>query len=97
MMNSIADTVTVTILDREFKIKCPKDKIAELKKAATYLNDKMKEVHHGNKLITIDRVAVTAALNIAHELIIAKQQSQLDDRSLSSRLDKLRQTLANAK
>ncbi|MEI8054674.1 MAG: cell division protein ZapA [bacterium] len=97
MMNSVTDTVTVNILGREFKIKCPKDKVAELKKAASYLNDKMQEVHHGNKLITIDRVAVTAALNIAHELILTKQQSQLDDRNLSIRLNKLRQTLANAK
>ncbi|CAL7959492.1 cell division protein ZapA [Gammaproteobacteria bacterium] len=71
MINSITDTVTVNILDREFKIRCPKDKVTELKKAAVYLNDKMQEVHHGNKLITIDRVAVTAALNIAHELILA--------------------------
>jgi len=97
MTNSVTDTVTVNILDREFKVKCPKDKVDELKKAAIYLNDKMQEVHRGNKLITIDRVAVTAALNIAHELILAKQQSQLDNCDLNSRLNKLRQTLVNAK
>ena len=91
-MTNSTDTVTVNILDREFKIKCPEDKVAELKKAASYLNSKMQEVHHGNKLITIDRVAITAALNIAHELILAKQQSQ-SDHDLDNRLNKLRQTL----
>lgn len=97
MINSTTDTVTVSILGREFKIKCPKDKIAELKKAATYLDSKMQEVHHGNKLITIDRVAITAALNIANELILTKQQVQLDTCDFNNRLSKMHQTLANAK
>jgi cell division protein ZapA len=94
-----ADTVIINILGREFKIKCPKDKVAELKEAANYLNEKMQEIHHGDKLITIDRVAVTAALNIAHELILAKQQSQSNIYGLDKRLlnikNKLRQTLVS--
>lgn len=103
MPNSVAtpetDTVIINILGREFKIKCPKDKVTELKKAANYLNEKMQEIHHGDKLITIDRVAVTAALNIAHELILAKQQPQSDIYNLDKRLlnikNKLRQTLVS--
>jgi cell division protein ZapA len=97
MITSAAETVIINILDREFKIKCPTDKVAELKKAASYLSDKMQEVRHGNKFITIDRVAVIAALNIAHELILEKQQSQLYNCDLNIRLNKLRQALAEAK
>lgn len=81
MQKSLNDTVIISVMDRELKIKCPHDKIAELKQAAAYLDNKMREVHHGNNLITIDRVAITAALNITHELILTKQQSQssIDD------------------
>lgn len=102
MSNTITDTVTINIMDREFKIKCPKDKITELQEAATYLDNKMRDIHNGNKTITIDRIAVTAALNIAHELVLAKQVNQVNLDSgglINERLlnlnNKLRQTLEN--
>ncbi len=74
MPNAEVGIVVVNISGREFKIKCPADKVAELQKAAKYLNDKMQDVHRGDKFITIDRVAITAALNIAHELILERQR-----------------------
>jgi len=37
MPNSELDIAAVNIMGREFKIKCPKDKTAELQKAAAYL------------------------------------------------------------
>lgn len=73
MSNPEIEVVTVNIMGREFKIKCPFDKTKELQKAASYLNSKMEEVKHGDRSIAIDRVAIAAALNIAHELIIEKQ------------------------
>ena len=90
MQNPVTNTVTISILDREFKIKCPKDKTAELKKAADYLDNKIKEVHRGNRLATFDRVAITAALNIAHELI-------LTDKCLLNLKNKIHQTSAKTK
>lgn len=76
MPNTGIDITLVNIMGREFKIKCPQDKVAELQKAAKYLNSKMQEVQHGDRSITIDRVAITAALNIAHELILEKSHLQ---------------------
>lgn len=101
MQNSVTDTVTISVLDREFKIKCPQNKTSELKKAAAYLDNKMREVHHGNKLITIDRIAITAALNITHELIQTEQLSQSNICDIKNRLlnlkHKIHQTLVNTK
>ncbi len=103
MASTEADVVAVNIFEREFKIKCPKDKVMELQQAAKYLNEKMQEVSHGDEFITIDRVAITAALNIAHELILAKHSS-LNPVSNSDMLgeqllrlnEKVDQALANA-
>jgi cell division protein ZapA len=83
-------------MDREFNIKCPKDKIDELQEAAAYLDNKMRETHSGNKLIPIDRVAITAALNIVHELTLEKQQSQSHVGNLSERLLNLKNKLCQA-
>ncbi|EKE01016.1 MAG: hypothetical protein ACD_21C00242G0004 [uncultured bacterium] len=100
MPDSIADTVAIHIMDREFRIKCPKNNIAELQEAAAYLDSKMRETYQGNRLIPIDRVAITAALNVVHELIREKQQSQSHICDLNKRLlnlkNKLCQTLAKS-
>lgn len=93
MPNSEIDIAVINIMGREFKIKCPKNKIAELQKAAEYLNSKMLEVQHGERSISIDRIAITAALNIAHELISTQQHSQFH----SDNLDELNQQLTGLK
>lgn len=93
------DVINVKIMDREFKIKCPKNKIIELQEASSYLNDKMRDISNGDKFITIDRIAVAAALNIAHELILEKRQNQSQISELNKRVfdlkNKLCQTLEN--
>ena len=97
MPNSEINIAVVNIMGREFKIKCPKDKTAELQKAAAYLNDKMQEVQRGDKFITIDRIAITAALNIAHELILEKQHLRThtaDLKELNKRLLNLKHKLS---
>jgi cell division protein ZapA len=96
MQDQVTNTITIHIMDRELKIKCPKDKTSELQEAATYLDNKMREIHQGNKLITIDRVAITAALNITNELILTKQQSQLIIRDLNQRLTNIKNKLSTA-
>ncbi len=93
MPNSEVDVVAISVVGREFKIKCPKDKISELKEAADYLNDKMREVQHSDKPASIDRVAITAALNISHELMLEKQSSEENSNSL----DKLGKKLFDLK
>ena len=75
-MSQEIDIVAINVMGREFKIKCPKDKTSELQGASDYLNEKMQEVKHGDNHISIDRVAITAALNIAHELILEKQKAE---------------------
>lgn len=90
------DLVVVNISGREFKIKCPKDKTADLQKAVNYLHEKMQEAQHGDRFITIDRVAITAALNIAHELLLERQHLQAhssDLHGLNRRLSSLQQKL----
>ena len=93
------DIAKISIMGREFKIKCPKDKVSELQKAASYLEGKMAEVKQGNNLITIDRVAITAALNIAHELMLEKEHSEVQSDSFNKsdeRFSNLKQKLDQA-
>ncbi len=61
--------VTIQILDKEYRVSCSDDEREALLESARYLNHKMKEVRDTGKVIGMDRIAIMAALNIAHELL----------------------------
>jgi cell division protein ZapA len=61
--------VSVTVLDKEFRIACPPHERDALIRAARHLDAKMREIRHTGKVIGNDRVAVMAAINLAHELL----------------------------
>lgn len=89
--------VTVFILDKEFRVACPEDERAALAESARYLDRKMREIRDSGKVVGADRIAVMAALNIAHELL--QQQGQRDEyaHSMQARVrllqDKIEETL----
>lgn len=61
--------IEVTILERSFRIACSDEEEDGLLRAVEYLDAKMREVQDGGKVVGFERVAVIAALNIAHELL----------------------------
>ena len=79
-----AKTLTVQILDKDYCIACPADERANLENAARYLDGKMREIRSGGKVIGADRVAVMAALNIAHEHL-SKKHSTTEIPALSAK------------
>ncbi len=77
-----AKTVTINILDKEYHLTCPEDKRLELQEAANYLNKVMREIRTSGKAIGVERIAVTAALNIAYELLEYKHKATESQQSL---------------
>jgi cell division protein ZapA len=84
------NTLNVQILDKEYCIACPSDERNNLESAARYLDGKMREIRSSGKVIGADRVAVMAALNIAHDLL--HKQQHLDQQAGASR-DQVRSLL----
>lgn len=70
--------IDVHILDREFRVACPPDKHAELLDAVAYLDKKMREIRDAGKIVSVERIAIMAALNIAHELLTTRLGDGLD-------------------
>ena len=62
-------TLDVTILGREFKVACRESERAELGEAVAFLDRRMRDIRDSGKVNGTDRIAVMAALNIAHELL----------------------------
>ena len=68
-MSRTANTVSVTILDKEYQVACPEDQQAELLLSARHLDEQMRAIRSTGKVIGLERIAVMAALNISHELL----------------------------
>jgi len=74
MGDSAPKTVTVSILDKEYRVACAEDERAELQASARLLHERMSRIRASGSVIGLERIAVMAALNIAHELIQAKAE-----------------------
>lgn len=83
----------VTILDREFRVACPEDERAELLEAVAYLDKKMREVRDTGKVATIERIAIMAALNIAHELLTTRLGNGFDMGDFKRRISSMQATI----
>ena len=73
---SETNPVSVTILDKEYLITCSEEERGFLNDAASLLSEKMKEVKTSGKIIGSERIAVLAALNIAHEMLAYKNENE---------------------
>lgn len=81
--------VNIKLLDREYTVGCGPDELDSLLSAAKLLDAKMREIRGSNRMAALDRVAVLAALNLAHELQLLRKSSEGSDRELSQALGKL--------
>jgi cell division protein ZapA len=85
-VSSASEPVSIRLLDREYTVGVEPGERDSLMAAARLLEAKMREVRGANRMAAVDRVAVLAALNMAHEL------QQLRD-GASGRTDELARTL----
>jgi cell division protein ZapA len=64
-----ANTVEVTLLGRTYRVACEEGERESLMQAVAYLDGKMNEIRKAGKVVGAERIAVMAALNVAHELL----------------------------
>ena len=76
-----------TILGREYKFACKESERPELMQAVALLDKRMREIRDAGKVAAIDRIAVMAAVNLAHDLLRARSA---DTASASTPIDAAR-------
>jgi cell division protein ZapA len=91
-----ANALDVQILDREFRVACPDDEKAELLEAVGYLDKKMREIRDAGKIASTERIAIMAALNIAHELLTTKLGGSFDMGDYKRRMQSMQSTIDEA-
>lgn len=98
-MTTEKNDITVKIMDRDFNVKCPIDKISDLHRAAKYFDNKLRETHRSDdekKLINIDNLIVITALNITHELLTQKHQNRVYIDHMNQQINNLQNKIEQA-
>lgn len=87
--------VTVRILDKDYLVACPPQEREELIEAARYLDGKMRGIRDSGRVVGTDRIAVMAALNIAHDLLTQSTEAPHDP-DLGVRIKTLQERIEDA-
>lgn len=82
----MTEPVNIKILDREFTVGCEPSERDGLLAAAQMLDSRMREIRGSNRMAALDRVAVLAALNLAHEFMQLKAESQSREQDINRTL-----------
>ncbi len=90
MSDESPQPVAVGILDREYLVACTPEERAGLVAAAALLDGRMRELRSASRSATLDRLAVLAALNLAHELLQQRSTASKVDGALERQIAALR-------
>ena len=105
-------TLDVSLLGRDFKVACKEAERAELTDAVALLDRRMREIRETGKIAGAERIAVMAALNLAHDLLRERKvprvaapvatvsatsaSGAVDEASLRRRIDAMNSALDSA-
>jgi cell division protein ZapA len=83
------------IMGKEYRIACDPEEQDDLIHSAQQLDVQMRKMRDSGKITGPDRIAVMAALNLAHELQMMKNQNSLLNQRLSECLTKMSHKIEN--
>jgi len=88
--------VNIKVLDKDYRIACPPHEQEELMASARLLDARMREIRQTGRVIGSDRIAVVAALNLAHELVQLQRGQGGQDSGTTQRLSQIQERIAAA-
>lgn len=80
-MPNEANYLDIVLLGKEYRVACPPEERAALQAAVALVDAKMHEIAEKTKSNISERIAVMAALNIAHEHL--SQKAEISSRQLT--------------
>ena len=93
---SDAGQVNIQILGKEYQVACSADESKAVKNSAELLNSKLKDIRDSGKVVGLDRMAVMAGLNLAHDLLNEQDGPGRVDETMTMKLRLLRERVERA-
>ena len=95
-MSDDVKPITVTILDKEYIVGSAENEREALFAAVEFLNGKMQEQRDSGKVIGAERIAVMAALNVAHEYLEYRRQNETKSVEVGAGIDRIQSKINSA-
>ena len=94
-MSNKPQSVTLTIMGKEYRIVCEAEEQDDLLQSAQQLDLQMRKMRDSGKINGSERIAVMAALNLSHELQVMKNQNAELTKNLKECLANMNQKIEN--
>ena len=95
-MSQSPEPVSVIILDKKYQFACDADQRADLVEAARHLDECMTEIREAGRLMSLERIALQAALNFSADLLRLQRNENLRQEKLDSRIRLLAEQIDDA-
>lgn len=85
-MSNSPEPVSVIILDKKYQFACEPEQRNDLIEAARQLDETMTEIKDSGRLMSLERIALQAALNFSAELMKLRATENYRQEKLDSRI-----------
>lgn len=84
--------IDIEIMGRAFSVTCTDEERDVIVQAVGYLDGKMREIRDAGKMVSVERIAIMAALNITHELLNTRSEG-VDVGDVKKRITNMQQQM----
>jgi len=95
-MNQASEPVSISILGRKYQFACAPEQRKDLLAAAAFLDEQMQEIKESGRLVSLERIALQAALNLSAELQKLQHNANLREQRIDSKIRLLADQLDDA-
>jgi cell division protein ZapA len=95
-MSNPPEPVSVIILDKKYQFACEPDQRNDLVEAAQQLDERMSEIKDSGRLMSLERIALQAALNFSAELMKLKRTEIYRNEKFDSKIRMLADQIDDA-
>jgi cell division protein ZapA len=85
-MSTQPEPVSVIILDKKYQFACEPEQRSDLVEAARQLDERMAEIKDTGRLMSLERIALQAALNFSAELMKLRATENYRQEKIDSRI-----------
>ena len=95
-MSNSPEPVSVIILDKKYQFACEPEQRNDLVEAARQLDETMSEIKDSGRLMSLERIALQAALNFSAELMKLRADENFRKEKIDSKIRMLADQLDDA-
>ena len=93
-MSQPDEPVSVIILEKKYQFSCSPEQRNDLVEAARNLDECMTEIREGGRLMSLERIALQAALNFSADLLRLQRIESRREEQIDQRIRKLADQIA---